>query len=171
MPLQTLIIDCIRMSQHVDEMTKAFEALTISDGPLPPEQWVVEPGLPKRWEDDPKDPDGVKDRFLEDWGKVREYYKSENVRCFDVTTDAEGVKRFQPTIWASLQLAGYPPLKHELDAEFILLHRKVDLEHPQPKVSGQVVLRHVEDKKLVDVEMVIVDKKRLPGLEAQGWGV
>lgn len=159
------------MSSPVTEMTEAFKALTVSDDAPLPEQWLLEPGLPRKWEDDPKDPDGVKDRVLGDWPKIREFYESRGIRAFQLASDAQHVKRFQPSIRASLQLDNITTMKHELDAELILLHRKADLEHPKPMVSGQVVLRHVESGKLVDVEMVIVDMKHLPGLEAQGWGV
>jgi hypothetical protein len=61
------------MSSPVEEMTKAFQALAISDGPPPPEQWLFESGLSRRWEDDPKDPDGVRSRFLEDWPKFTSF--------------------------------------------------------------------------------------------------
>lgn len=155
------------MSSPITEMTKAFKALTISDDSPSPEQWLLEPGLSKRWEDNPKDPEAVRSRIHKDWPKIQAYYESHGVPNYQLTTDPDGAQRFQPRVWPSIQSAGYPHLSHEFDAKFITMCRNVNPEEPKAPVPGQAVYRTVVDGKLVAQEMVIVTKDRVAALEAE----
>ena len=127
--------------------------------------------LPKRWENDDKEPGSNIDRYLADWPKYEEYYKSLGVPCHHVTTDSSGTARLQPRQYASLQSAGFEETKDEVDTEFITLTRKFAVDEPEKPRKGLIALHQMAGGERQEVEMIVVSKAEVAGLEDQGWEV
>ena len=127
--------------------------------------------LPKRWKNDDKDPGSNIARFYADWPKYEEYYNSLGVPCHHLTTDSSGNPMLQPRWWPSLQSAGFAETKHEIDTEFITLFRKVTVAEPEKPQKGVIALHNMTGGEREAVEMIVVPKTEVAGLEGQGWEV
>ncbi|KAK3181897.1 hypothetical protein K4F52_006801 [Lecanicillium sp. MT-2017a] len=146
-------------NNSADELAGSMECLNVAE--------ITE--LPKRWEDDPENPGAGKERFLEDWIKIQEYYDSLGVPCARVVMDESGRKKFLPRAWAPLKSAGAKGLEHELDTAFFTLTRRGPRSENEEAKPFEVSLYRMVGNDRQEWRFVVVPEKEVESLQTEGW--